>query len=207
MVTTSSDTTPTGKYLIRLPLPDTLAPTILFLENNLSVLASAATIIAPLTPLNITVTPNKMYTNYYSGVDQPQPELVPNSPRYLPSPIPFTQSPLLMSEKSSSPEIVAIQHNHAVQTDPHPFPHPIALAKLVKEHYSQPEHFLNIFHSTLDSLYSPPPHQHKRPSPDVFREVPTEHSTPILPRPKAAYSENKNPSLEDTILLQQLLND
>ena len=56
-------------------------------------------------------------------------------------------------------------------------------------------------------LYSPPLNQPRRPSPDVFREVLIEHSTPALPQPKAAYSENKNPSLKDTILLRQLLND
>ena len=155
-MTTSSDITLTGKYLNQLPLPDIPVPMALFQEDNLFVLVSAATTAAPLTPLNITVTPNNMSTNYYSSVKQPQPELVPNSPRYLPSPIPFIQSPLPMSKKSSSPEIVAIQHNHAVQTNPYPFPHPIALAKLVKKHYPQHEHFLNIFHTTLDSLYSPP---------------------------------------------------
>ena len=124
---------------------------------------------------------NKMTTNYYSSVDQPQPELVPTSPRYLPSPIPFVQSPLPISEKSSSSEIVAIQHNHAIQTDPYPFPHPITLAKLVKEHYPQPEHFLNVFHSTLDLLYVSPPRRPRRPSPDVFKEILIEHSSPALP--------------------------
>ena len=34
-----------------------------------------------------------------------------------------------------------------------------------------------------------------------------EHAAPALPRPAVAFSENKNPSLEDTILLRQLLNN
>ena len=180
MTTTISDTTPTGKSLNLLLLPDVLAPTILLQENSSSASALVVTTVAPLTPLSIMVTLNKMSTNYYySSVDQPQ--QTPTSPRYLPSPIPFIQSPLPMSKKSSSPRIVTIQHNHAVQTDPYPFPHPITLAKLVKEHYPQPEHFLNVFHSTLDSLYIHPPNCPSRPSPDIFREVLIEHSTPALP--------------------------
>ena len=143
----------------------------LFLDDNLSVLAAAATIAAPLTPLNIMVTPNKMSTDFYSSVDHPHPfyspssppEPIPTSPRYTPSLIPFCQSPLPISKKSSSPEIIAM--SQAVQTkttmhpqmDPYSFPQPVALAKLVKEHYPQPKHFLNVFHATLDSLYSPPP--------------------------------------------------
>ena len=160
---------------------------------------------------------NKMSTNYYSSVDHPHPfyspspvpqtEQIPTWPRYAPSPIPFIQSPLPMSEKSSSPKIVSIQHNHAVQTDPTPFPHPLILAKSVREHFPQPEQFLKVFHSTLDSLYMSSPNQPKRTSPDVFREVPIKNSTPALPWPKAAFTENRSPSLEDSILLQQLLND
>ena len=81
------------------------------------------------------------------------------------------------------------------------------MAKLVKEHYLNPEQFLNTFYSTLDSLYSPPPHHPKRSTLDVFKTTIKEHSTPALPRPSTAFFENKNPSLEDTILLRQLLND
>ena len=217
MTTTTSNTTPTGKSPNLLSLPDIPAPSVLFQEHNTSAPAPVATIVAPLTPLNIMVILNKMSTNYYSSVDHPHPfyspspipqtEQIPTSPRYAPSPIPFVQSPLPMSKKSLSPEIIAIQHNHAVQTDPLPFPHPITLAKLVKEHFPQPRQFLNVFYSTLDSLYLSPPNRPKRATPNMFKESPIEHSTPALPQPKAAFSENKNPSLKETILLQQLLND
>ena len=123
---------------------------------------------------------NKMSTNYYSSVDHPHPfyspspvpqtKQIPTSPGYTPSPIPFVQSPLPMSEKSSSPEIISIQHNHTVQTDPISFPHPITLAKLIKEHFPELKQFLKVFHSTLDSLYIFPPIQPKKISPDMFRE-------------------------------------
>ena len=122
-MSTSSDTTPTGKYLNRLPLPNTIAPTALFPEDNLSVLAADATTTVPLTPLNITVTRNKMSTDFYSSIDHPHhfyspsppPKPKPMSPRYAPSPIPFCESPLPMSTQSFVPEITAI--SQGVQTD------------------------------------------------------------------------------------------
>ena len=118
-----------------------------------------------------------------------------------------------MSTQSSAPEIVAL--SQGVQTDyvtippmdSYSFPQPATLAKLVKEHYPNPEQFLNIFHTTLDSLYTPPPRRPRRPSPDVFKTMVIEHSTLALPPPSAAFSANKNPSLEETILFRQLLND
>ena len=172
-MSTSSDTTPTGKYLNHLLLPSFIVHTALFPEDNLSVLAAVATTTAPLTLLNTMATRNNMSTDFYSSIDHPHPfyspspEPRPTSPRYAPSPIPFCESPLPMSEKSSLPEPIAM--SQGVQTDyvmitptnPYSFPQPATLAKLVKEHYPNPEQFLNVFHSTLKSLYSPPPHHHK----------------------------------------------
>ena len=165
---------------------------------------------------NTTTTPNnyRMSTPYNSSIDHPlivetpKPSPPPTSPRYQPSPIPCNLSPKL--EKSSSPEIVSHQKDQETQTylefTPPPYPHPITIATQVKEHYPNPKPFLKVFHHTLDSLYSETPHC-PRPTPDVFRETSPLPSAPVIPRPKAAFSEGPNPSLEDTLLLHHLLNN
>ena len=170
-----------------------------------------------------------MSTPYNSSVDHPHPSAIwtpepspppPTSPRYQPSPIPQCQSPSPISnyhspksEKSSSPEAISHQKDQETQTylryTPPPYPNPVTIATQVKEHYPNPETFLNlnVFHHTLDSLYTDPPLRPSRPTPDVFREKSPIPSAPAIPRPKTAFTKGTNPSLEDTLLLRQLLND
>ena len=129
-----------------------------------------------LTPL-LQLLPINMSTPYNSSVDHPHPSAIwtpepsppPTSPRYQPSPIPQCRSPSPLSnyqspksERSSSPEVISHQKDQETQTylryTPPPYPNPVTVATQVKEHYPNPETFLKVFHHTLDSLYTNPPH-------------------------------------------------
>lgn len=81
------------------------------------------------------------------------------------------------------------------------------MATQVKEHYPNPKVFLKVFHHTLDSFYTDPPHCPSKPIPDIFREKSPIPSAPAIPRPKTTFTKGTNPSPEDTLLLCQLLND
>ena len=219
-ITTTSDIALTGKYPNTLLSNDNLAPTLTYQEENSSAPAPAVTTVAPLTPPTTITTPSKitMSTPYNSSMDHPhpsaiytpEPSLPPTSPQYQPSPTPHCQSPLPMSEKSSSPEVISHQKDQETQTylkyTPPPYPHPITITTHVKEHYLNPEQFLKVFHNALDSLYTNPPHCPSQPTPDVFREKSPIPSAPTIPRPKTTFTKGTNPSLEDT-LLRQLLNN
>ena len=87
------------------------------------------------------------------------------------------------------------------------FPHPHIITKQVKKHWPNPKDFLRVFNHTLDGLNTKPPHHPQRPTPNIFREKSPIPSTPAIPRPKAASTRETSPSPEDTLLLQQLLND
>ena len=170
MITTTSGTILTGKYPNTLLFTTTPVPTPTSLEKNPSAPAPVATTAAPLTLPNTTTTLNEtvMSTPYNSSINHPhpfyspspKPSQLPTSPQYQPSPIPRCQSPLPISKKSSSPKVISHQKDQETQMylryTPPPYPHPVTITTQVKEHYPNPKQFLNVFHHTLDSLYTDP---------------------------------------------------
>ena len=114
-------------------------------------------------------------------------------------------------EKPSYPEIILIQQSQGIQTDlpntPPWYPHPITITTQVQEHFSNPKDFLGVFHHSLKTLYATIPHHPQRPTLDVFKENPPRLSAPAIPRPKGVFTQGSNLSLEDSLLLCQLLND